>query len=140
MPMPARPGAVAMRSDRVGFTGMSPARDADASVRLRCALTFARRRARLARSSLRLMCHCCAIDRTLFTSQYSTSPAGKKKKNTLKAIGMIFITFACTGSGGSGFSRVWMIMVAPIRMEADQRHSEPRTKGYPAQTNRRSTA
>ena len=66
------------------------------------------------RSMVRVICHCCAIDSTLFTSQYSTRPAGKKKKNTLNAIGMIFITFACTGSGGTGLSRVWMIMVAPI--------------------------
>ena len=41
----------------------------------------------------------------LLTSQYSTRPAGKKKKNTLNAIGMIFMTFACTGSGGSGLSQ-----------------------------------
>src|SRR5688500_14036216 len=54
------------------------------------------------------------MDNTLFTNQYSTSPAGKKKKNTLKTTGMIFITLACTGSGGSGLSRVCMIMVAPI--------------------------
>ena len=42
----------------------------------------------------------------LLTSQYSTRPAGKKRKNTLKTNGMNCITFACTGSGGSGLSRV----------------------------------
>ena len=61
-----------------------------------------------------LICHCCAIESTLFTSQYRTSPAGKKKKKMLNAIGMIFITFACTGSGGSGFNLVWIIIEAPI--------------------------
>ena len=44
------------------------------------------------------MCHCCAICRMLFTSQYSTRPDGKKMNSTENAIGMICITFACTGS------------------------------------------
>ena len=35
----------------------------------------------LSRSNMRWICHCCAIERMLLTSQYSTSPAGKKKKN-----------------------------------------------------------
>jgi hypothetical protein len=34
----------------------------------------------------------------LLTSQYSTSPDGKKMNSTENAIGMICITFACTGS------------------------------------------
>src|SRR5262245_66665821 len=61
------------------------------------------------------MCHCCAIDSILFTSQYSTKPDGNQKKNIPNITGMIFITLACTGSGGSGLSLVWMIMVAAIR-------------------------
>ena len=32
------------------------------------------------------------------TSQYSTRPDGKKMNSTENAIGMICITFACTGS------------------------------------------
>src|SRR5688572_11606030 len=64
----------------------------------------------------RVICHCWAIDKTLLTSQYRTRPAGKKKKNMLKAIGMIFMILACTGSGGSGFRYVWKIMVAPMSM------------------------
>ena len=38
---------------------------------------------------MRLIDHCCAIDRQLFTTQYSTRPAGKKKNITENAIGMI---------------------------------------------------
>ena len=35
-----------------------------------------------------LMNHCCAIDRMLFVSQYSTRPAGKKKNITENTSGM----------------------------------------------------
>ena len=52
------------------------------------------------------MTHCCAIDRMLLTTQYSTSPDGKKKKITENASGMNSIIFACTGSVGCGFSLV----------------------------------
>ena len=52
--------------------------------------------------SIRLICHCCAIDRMLFTTQYSTRPAGKKKNITENTSGMIVMTLACTGSGGVG--------------------------------------
>ena len=42
----------------------------------------------------------------LLTSQYSTRPDGKKMNITENAIGMICITFACTGSEiGVGDSR-----------------------------------
>ena len=58
--------------------------------------------------------HCWAMDKMLFTSQYSTNPDGKKKKKTLKAMGILFINLACIGSGGVGFNQVWMNMVAPI--------------------------
>ena len=50
------------------------------------------------RSSTRFMCHCWKICSELLTSQYSTSPDGKKMNMTENAIGMICITFACTGS------------------------------------------
>jgi hypothetical protein len=53
------------------------------------------------------MNHCCAIDRMLFVSQYSTRPAGKKKNITEKASGMNHISLACIGSGGVGFSQTW---------------------------------
>ncbi|MCY1251842.1 hypothetical protein D9M72_656950 [compost metagenome] len=42
----------------------------------------------------------------LFTTQYSTRPAGKKKNITENTSGMIIMTLACTGSGGVGFSLV----------------------------------
>ena len=45
-------------------------------------------------SILRVMTHCCAMDRMLLTTQYSTSPAGKKKNMTEKMIGMNIITLA----------------------------------------------
>ena len=61
------------------------------------------------------MMYCCAIDRMLFVSQYSTRPAGKKKNITEKASGMIHIIRACTGSGGVGFSQVCSIVVPVIR-------------------------
>src|SRR3569832_2374345 len=50
--------------------------------------------------------HCWVMDRMLLTTQYSTSPAGKKKNMTEKMIGMNIITLAWTGSGGVGFSLV----------------------------------
>ena len=53
-----------------------------------------------------MISYCCAIDRMLFVSQYSTRPAGKKKNMTEKTSGMIHIILACTGSGGVGFSQV----------------------------------
>ena len=37
------------------------------------------------------MRYCCAIDRMLLVSQYSTRPAGKKKNITEKTSGMIHI-------------------------------------------------
>ena len=39
-------------------------------------------------SIMRVICHCCRMDRMLFTSQYNTRPAGKKKNMTPKANGM----------------------------------------------------
>src|SRR5687768_1389644 len=51
-----------------------------------------------------LIAHCCAIERMLLVSQYSTSPEGKKKNITEKASGIIHISLACIGSGGVGFS------------------------------------
>src|SRR3982750_1993325 len=64
--------------------------------------------------SFRLITHCCAIDRMLFVSQYSTSPAGKKKNMTENTSGMIHIIFAWTGSGGVGLSQTWNTLVAVI--------------------------
>ena len=58
--------------------------------------------------------YCCAIDRMLFVSQYSTRPAGKKKNITENTSGMIHIILACTGSGGVGFSQVCSRLVAVI--------------------------
>src|ERR1035437_9717898 len=55
-----------------------------------------------------LITHCCEIDKTLFTTQYSTSPDGKKKNITENMIAMNSITLAWIGSGGTGFSLVWM--------------------------------
>ena len=88
MPIPPRPGAVAMAaivSGRVAGLLMD----------------------QFSRSICRVMTHCCDIDSRLFTSQYSTRPAGKNRKNTVKMIGMNCITFACMGSGGGGFSFCW---------------------------------
>ena len=62
-----------------------------------------------------LMIHCCAIDRMLFVSQYSTRPAGKKKNITLKISGMNHIILACIGSGGAGFSAVCSSELAVIK-------------------------
>lgn len=39
------------------------------------------------------------MDKILFTTQYNTKPAGKKKNITENTIGIIFIIFACIGSG-----------------------------------------
>src|SRR5471032_212698 len=52
--------------------------------------------------------YCWAIDSTLFTTQYSTRPDGKKKNMTENASGMNNIIFACIGSAGAGFSLVVM--------------------------------
>src|SRR5581483_6920662 len=68
----------------------------------------------LACSSARVICHCCAMDRILFTSQYRTRPEGKKKKKTLKATGMIFMTLAWTGSGGVEFIQLCTIIEMPM--------------------------
>ena len=62
----------------------------------------------------RVICHCCRIDKALFTKEYNTSPAGKKKKNTLKAIGMNCKTLAWIGSVGLGFSLNWINIDIPI--------------------------
>src|SRR5512147_1950742 len=61
-----------------------------------------------------LIRYCCAIDRMLFVSQYSTRSAGKKKNITEKISGMIHIIFACTGSGGVGFRQVCSRLVPVI--------------------------
>ena len=42
------------------------------------------------------------MDSSVLVTQYSTSPDGKKAKNTVNMIGMICITLACTGSAGAG--------------------------------------
>jgi len=54
--------------------------------------------AAVSRPMTRFMCHCWKICSELLISQYSTRPAGKKMNITENAIGMICITFACTGS------------------------------------------
>ena len=61
-----------------------------------------------------LICHCCAIDNRLFTTQYKTKPAGKKKNMTENTSGMYIITFAWIGSGGVGFSLVCTNMETAI--------------------------
>src|SRR3954463_16285496 len=61
-----------------------------------------------------LITHCCAIDSTLFVTQYSTRPDGKKKNMTENASGMIHIILACTGSGGAGFNAVCSIVLSVI--------------------------
>src|SRR5690606_1755962 len=68
----------------------------------------------VAASICRVMYHCWAMDRTLLTTQYSTRPAGNQRKKKVKMIGISFITLACMGSGGVGFRRIWMNMVAPM--------------------------
>ena len=52
----------------------------------------------------RLMFHCCAIESSVFVTQYSTRPAGKNAKITDMTSGMIMKTFAWIGSGGGGLS------------------------------------
>ena len=49
-----------------------------------------------------LMTHCCAMDKMLLVSQYSTRPAGNMKNIKLKASGMNFMILACIGSAGGG--------------------------------------
>ena len=66
-------------------------------------------------SIMRVICHCCAMDSTLLTREYSTSPAGKKKKKTLKAKGMICIILAWIGSAAGGLSLDCMNMEMPIK-------------------------
>src|SRR4051812_29747502 len=61
-----------------------------------------------------LITYCCAIDRMLFVSQYSTRPAGKKKNITEKASGMNHIMRAWTGSGGFAPSATWIRLVPVI--------------------------
>ncbi len=63
---------------------------------------------------LRVITHCCAIERILLATQYSTSPAGKNAKNIVKTTGRTDITFACTGSIGAGFNFCWTNIVMPI--------------------------
>ena len=96
--MPPRPGGVAIAAISVGRrsgVGMRRhARERFARVRQR---RFAAAAA-VSRSSTRFMCHCWKICSELLTSQYSTRPDGKKMNITENAIGMICITFACTGS------------------------------------------
>ena len=49
----------------------------------------------LAPASMRLVItHCCAMDSTLLTTQYNTSPAGKKAKNMVKTNGSAIIILA----------------------------------------------
>src|SRR5690606_36930006 len=67
-------------------------------------------------SICRVMYHCCAIDRMLLTTQYSTRPAGNHRKKKVKITGSIFITLACIGSGGVGLSSCWIYMLMPIRI------------------------
>src|SRR5690606_6603010 len=64
---------------------------------------------------LRVMYHCCAIDRVLLTTQYSTRPDGKKNIMPPNTRGMIIMTLACMGSGGVGFSLICRNMVAIMR-------------------------
>src|SRR5712691_3608707 len=56
------------------------------------------------------------MDKTLFTTQYNTRPAGKKRKNIVNTNGSAIITFFCIGSSGEGFSICWPAMVIPIIM------------------------
>ena len=52
----------------------------------------------------------------LLTTQYKTNPDGKKKNITEKAIGMNVMSFACKGSGGVGFSFVWINIEMAIKI------------------------
>ena len=52
----------------------------------------------------RVMTHCWLIDRVLLTTQYNTSPAGKKANMAVNTTGNIIIILACIGSGGAGLS------------------------------------
>src|SRR3990167_6812375 len=61
-----------------------------------------------------LMKDCCAMVSTLLVIQYSTRPAGKKKNMTENISGIIHISLACNGSGGSGLSAVWIMVVMAI--------------------------
>ncbi len=45
-------------------------------------------------SILWVIYHCWAMERTLLTTQYSTSPDGKKRKNTVKTKGIYSMIFA----------------------------------------------
>src|ERR1700761_4817990 len=51
-----------------------------------------------------LIFHCCAIDKMVFVTQYSTNPAGKNANMNDMTRGMNMKTFACTGSADGGFS------------------------------------
>ena len=46
-----------------------------------------------ARSIVRVMYHCCAIDNTLLTTQYNTNPEGKNAKKNRNTNGSAIITF-----------------------------------------------
>src|SRR5690606_21042787 len=65
-------------------------------------------------SIIRVICHCWAIDRMLFTTQYSTRPDGNHRNMKVKMIGMPIMTFAWIGSGGVGLSLIWISMDAPM--------------------------
>ena len=45
-----------------------------------------------------LIVYCCAIEKILLTSQYSTSPDGKVMKKIVKITGKYLNTFSCMGS------------------------------------------
>src|SRR3990167_8463008 len=62
------------------------------------------------------MYHCCAIDRMLLTSQYSTRPEAKNRKNTVNTHGSHITILACIGSGGTWFSLVCRNIEMPIRI------------------------
>ena len=40
------------------------------------------------------MCHCCAIDKVLLTTQYKTKPDGNHKNMKVNTIGIAIITLA----------------------------------------------
>ena len=64
-----------------------------------------------------LMRHCCAIDSSVFVSQYSTRPAGNHAIVTDMITGMNANTFACIGSVlGIGCSLNCANIAAPIRI------------------------
>src|SRR5690606_761378 len=68
----------------------------------------------LAPSIVRVICHCCAIDRMLLTTQYSTRPDGNHRNMIVNTKGSAIMTLAWIGSGGAGLSLIWMNIVAPI--------------------------